>query len=68
MADIKQLYTLNTDDEFTRLSFPLSRHDMKVLEDDIIKNGCNTPIRVWNSYVVIMKNMKYVINTKFHFR
>lgn len=53
MADVKQLYTLQTDDEFTRLSFPLSKHDLKVLEDDILKNGCNTPIRVWNSYIVM---------------
>lgn len=53
MADVKQLYTLQTDDEFTRLSFPLGRHDLEALEDNILKNGCNTPIRVWNTYIVM---------------
>lgn len=53
MADVKQLYTLQTDDEFIRLSFPLSKHDLKELEDNILKNGCNTPIRVWNSYISV---------------
>ena len=60
MGDVKQLYKLQTDEEFLRLSFPLGSKDYKELEENIKKNGCNTPIRVWNSYV-IMDFEKYEI-------
>lgn len=53
MADVKQLYKLQTDDEFLRLSFPLTVQDTRLLEEDLLKNGCNTPLRVWNSYIVM---------------
>lgn len=53
MSEAKQLHILKIDDELLRLSFPLSQREIKALEEDIIKNGCNTPIRVWNSYIAM---------------
>ena len=53
MAEIKQLYTLQTDEDFLRLSFPLNPREVRQLEQRILENGCTTPIRVWNSYIVM---------------
>ena len=53
MAELKQLYTLQTDEDFLRLSFPLNSREVRQLEQRILENGCNTPIRVWNSYIVM---------------
>ena len=53
MAEIKQLYTLQTDEDFSRLSFPLNTREIRQLEHQILENGCTTPIRVWNSYIVM---------------
>ena len=53
MAEIKQLYTLQTDEDFSRLSFPLNSREIRQLEQRILEYGCTTPIRVWNSYIVM---------------
>ena len=53
MAELKQLYTLQTDEDFLRLSFPLNSREIRQLEQRILENGCTAPIRVWNSYIVM---------------
>lgn len=39
-------------DEFKRLIIPLPRKEQLQLENDISKNGCKEPIKVWHSIVV----------------
>ena len=44
----KDLYTLNTDNEFQQLIRPLTSEERKQLEANIVADSCRDPITVWN--------------------
>ena len=48
----KKLYDLTVDSEFRDLIPPLSEEELKLLEDSIAANGCESPIIVWNGVIV----------------
>lgn len=48
----KKLWTLKVDDELRELIPPLSAEERQMLEENIIANGCEMPILVWNDIIV----------------
>jgi len=48
----KKLYTLIIDPEFRDLIPPLNEEELKMLEESIIANGCESPLIVWNGLIV----------------
>lgn len=51
------------DKEFKELLFPLSEEERKILEENIIKDGCLTPLILWGNILVDGHN-RYEICTK----
>lgn len=60
----KQIYTLKISEHFKKLISPLSLKDYKQLEENIIKEGCKIPIKVWKNIIIDGHN-RYEICTKF---
>lgn len=48
----KKLYTLTIDSEFQDLIPPLNDDELKMLEESIVANGCESPLIVWNGVIV----------------
>lgn len=48
----KQLYELRVDPELDAFMSPLSDTELAALEENIVANGCRTPIVVWNDVIV----------------
>lgn len=48
----KQLYELRVDPELDAFMSPLSDMELAALEENIVANGCRTPIVVWNDVIV----------------
>lgn len=48
----KSLHTLTIDPEFRDLIPPLTTEELKMLEESIIANGCESPLIVWNGIIV----------------
>ena len=48
----KKMWTLKVDEEFKTLIPPLTEEERKLLEESILKNGCEMPILVWNGIIV----------------
>ena len=48
----KKVWTLQVDDGFKTLIPPLTEEERKLLEESILKNGCEMPILVWNDTIV----------------
>ena len=48
----KKVYELRTDPDLRDLIPPLSDEEHQMLEDSIVKNGCDTPLIVWNGTIV----------------
>lgn len=48
----KKLYTLNIDPEFRDLIPPLTKEEQKMLEESILRYGCEQPLVVWNGVLV----------------
>ena len=59
----RKLYDLKVDSEFRDLIPPLSAEELKLLEDSIAANGCESPIIVWNGAIVDGHN-RYAICRK----
>ena len=51
MSD-KKLHTLTIDPEFRDLIPPLNDHELTMLEESIVANGCESPLIVWNGVIV----------------
>ena len=62
MAD-QYIYNLKIDTRFKKLIPQLPAEELLHLEENIIKNGCHTPILVWNSTILDGHN-RYEICTK----
>ena len=48
----KKLYTLTIDPEFRDLIPPLTDDEQKMLEDSILRYGCEQPLVIWNGVLV----------------
>ena len=48
----KKLWTLTVDEELRSLIPPLSAEERQMLEENIVANGCEMPILVWNDIIV----------------
>jgi len=48
----KKLYDLTIDPELRDLIPPLSEEERRMLEDSIARDGCDTPLTVWNGTIV----------------
>ena len=48
----KKLYELNIDTELHDLIPPLSDEEYRMLEESIVRDGCDTPLTVWNGTIV----------------
>ena len=48
----KKLWTLKVDEEFKALIPPLSEEERSMLEDSILRDGCDTPLTVWEGIIV----------------
>ena len=48
----KKLYDLRIDPELRDLIPPLSDEEHRMLEDSIVRDGCDTPLIVWNGTIV----------------
>ena len=48
----KKVYELRIDPELRDLIPPLSDEEKKMLEDSILRDGCDTPLTVWNGTIV----------------
>ena len=48
----KQVYELKIDPELRDLIPPLSEEEHRMLEDSIVRDGCDTPLIVWNGTIV----------------
>ena len=48
----KKVYTLNVDPELRDLIPPLTEEEHQMLEDSIVRDGCDTPLVVWNGTIV----------------
>ena len=48
----KKLYDLTVDHELRDLIPPLSEEERRMLEDSIVRDGCDTPLTVWNGVIV----------------
>ena len=48
----KKVYALNVDPELRDLIPPLTEEEHQMLEDSIVRDGCDTPLVVWNGTIV----------------
>lgn len=48
----KKVYALNIDPELRDLIPPLTEEEYKMLEDSIVRDGCDTPLIVWAETIV----------------
>ena len=48
----KKVWTLKVDDELRGLIPPLSTEERKMLEESIVRDGCDTPLTVWEGTIV----------------
>ena len=59
----KKLYDLAVDPEFRDLIPPLNEEELKLLEESIVADGCESPLIVWNGVIVDGHN-RYAICRK----
>ena len=59
----KKLYDLTVDPEFRDLIPPLNEEELKLLEESIVVDGCESPLIVWNGVIVDGHN-RYAICRK----
>ena len=59
----KKLYDLAFDPEFRDLIPPLNEEELKLLEESLVADGCESPIIVWNG-VIIDGHNRYAICRK----
>ena len=59
----KKLYDLTVDPEFRDLIPPLNEEDLKLLEESLVADGCESPLIVWNG-VIIDGHNRYAICRK----
>lgn len=59
----KKRYTLKIDPEFEALIPPLNSEELKMLEESIVANGCESPLIVWDGVIVDGHN-RYAICQK----
>ena len=48
----KQVYELKIDSDLHDLIPPLTEEEYRMLEDSIVRDGCDTPLTVWNGIIV----------------
>ena len=48
----RKLYELRIDPEFRDMIPPLSEEEYRMLEESIVRDGCDTPLTVWNGIIV----------------
>ena len=48
----KKVWALKVDDELRGLIPPLSTEERKMLEESIVRDGCDTPLTVWEGTIV----------------
>ncbi len=60
---MKKLYNLQIDETIKKIIPPLSDEELKILENNIIRDGCREPICVWKNTIVDGHN-RYGICTK----
>ena len=48
----KKVYELTVDSEFRDLIPPLNEEELKLLEESIVADGCESPLIVWNGVIV----------------
>lgn len=48
----KKLWTLKVDEEFKALIPPLTEEEHRMLEESIVRDGCDTPLTVWEGTIV----------------
>ena len=59
----KKLYGLTVDPEFRDLIPPLNEEELKLLEESLVADGCESPLIVWNGVIVDGHN-RYAICRK----
>ena len=59
----KTLYDLTVDPEFRDLIPPLNKEELKLLEESLVADGCESPLIVWNG-VIIDGHNRYAICRK----
>ena len=59
----KKLYALTVDPEFRDLIPPLNEEELKLLEESLVADGCESPLIVWNG-VIIDGHNRYAICRK----
>ena len=59
----KKLYDLTVDPEFRDLIPPLNEKELKLLEESLVADGCESPLIVWNG-VIIDGHNRYAICRK----
>lgn len=59
----KKLYDLRVDPEFRDLIPPLNEEELKLLEESLVADGCESPLIVWNG-VIIDGHNRYAICRK----
>ena len=59
----KKLYDLTVDPEFRDLIPPLNEEELKLLEESLVADGCESPLTVWNG-VIIDGHNRYAICRK----
>ena len=59
----KKVYELTVDSEFRDLIPPLNEEELKLLEESIVADGCESPLTVWNG-VIIDGHNRYAICRK----
>ena len=60
---MKKLYNLQINETIKKIIPPLSSEELRILENNIIRDGCREPICVWNNTIVDGHN-RYGICTK----
>ena len=59
----KKVYELTVDPEFRELIPPLNEEELKLLEESLVADGCESPLIVWNG-VIIDGHNRYAICRK----
>ena len=59
----KKVYELTVDPEFRDLIPPLNEEELKLLEESLVADGCESPLTVWNGVIVDGHN-RYAICRK----
>ena len=59
----KKLYDLTVDPEFRDLIPPLNEEELKLLEESLVADGCESPLIVWNGAIIDGHN-RYAICRK----